>query len=600
MNDALRDQGDGPAKGRFAGHLIPHWLPGVVVLTHYRRAWLWPDVRAGFVVTALLIPAGMGYAVAAGLPPETGLYATIVPLLAYAVFGPSRILVLGPDSALAPIIAAAILPLALGSDDRAVALAGLLAVMVGVFLVLGGLLRLGFVTELLSKPIRVGYLNAIALLVIVSQVPKLLGFSIESESPLRDVRAIIEAVAGGQAQPRALAFGVGSLIVIVALQWLRSPVPGVLVVVVGATALTAILGVSSSLPVVGSLPQGLPAPELAGLAWADVWALALPAAGVALVAFADSAVLSRTLAGRRGESVDGSREMSGIGFANVAGGLLGGFPVAASSSRTPVAEQAGSRTQLTGVVGAGLLVVFIVLAPGLTAFLPSATLAAVVMVAAVSLIDVRTVVRLTRMDKTDAALSVAAFLGVLIFGVLEGIVVAIGLSMLAFVLRSWRPYKAELGLVTGLRGYHDLSRYPDGVRLPGILIVRFDAPLFFANGAMFDDYVRSLVVAAGPELKTVILAAEPITDIDTTAMEELVELDEFLAKRGIRLILAEMKDPVVDMLRRQGMTERFTPDRFAATVGAAVDDLTGKLRGDLDGTKWDDESDAPDEPPQAS
>ncbi len=255
---------------------------------------------------------------------------------------------------------------------------------------------------------------------------------------------------------------------------------------------------------------------------------------------------------------------------------------------------------MTGVVGAGLLVVFIVLAPGLTAFLPSATLAAVVMVAAVSLIDVRTVVRLTRMDKTDAALSVAAFLGVLIFGVLEGIVVAIGLSMLAFVLRSRRPYKAELGLVTGLRGYHDLSRYPDGVRLPGILIVRFDAPLFFANGAMFDDYVRSLVVAAGPELKTVILAAEPITDIDTTAMEELVELDEFLAKRGIRLILAEMKDPVVDMLRRQGMTERFTPDRFAATVGAAVDDLTGKLRGDLDGTKWDDESDAPDEPPQAS
>ncbi|MGZ8804715.1 MAG: SulP family inorganic anion transporter [Microbacterium sp.] len=575
---------------------IARWLPGAAALKEYRRAWLWPDVRAGIVVTALLIPAGMGYAVAAGLPPETGLYATIVPLLAYAVFGPSRILVLGPDSALAPIIAAAILPLALGSDSRAVALAGLLAVMVGILLVLGGILRLGFVTDLLSKPIRVGYLNAVALLVIISQVPRLLGFSIDSVSPLRDVASIATGIASGEVQPLATAFGVGSLIVVFAMRWLHSPVPGVLVVVVVATAVTAIFGMAGSLPVVGALPQGLPAPALGGLAWADVWSLALPAAGIALVAFADSAVLSRTLAARRGESVDGSQEMSGIGFANVAGGLLGGFPVTASSSRTPVAEQAGSRTQLTGVVGAVLLIAFILLAPGLTAYLPSATLAAVVIAAASSLIDLRGVARLVRMDRIDAALSFSAFLGVLVFGVLEGIVVTIALSLLAFVQHSWRPYKAELGRVTGLRGYHDLSRYPEGTRLPGIVIVRFDAPLFFANGAIFDDYVRSRVKAAGPGVKTVILAAEPITDIDTTAMDELVELDDYLAKNGIRLILAEMKDPVVDVLRRYGLTGRFTPDRFAATVGAAVDELTGTLRGDLDGTKWSSEENGPDAP----
>jgi len=202
-----------------------------------------------------------------------------------------------------------------------------------------------------------------------------------------------------------------------------------------------------------------------------------------------------------------------------------------------------------------------------------------------------------RMDKVDAGLSLAAFVGVLVFGVLEGIVVTIGLSLLAFVQRSWRPYKAELGRVTALRGYHDLSRYPEGQRLPGIVIVRFDAPLFFANGAIFDDYVRSRVDAAGPGIHTVILAAEPITDIDTTAMDELIELDDYLATNGIRLILAEMKDPVIDVLRRYGLTERFTPDRFAATVGAAVDDLTGRLRGDLDGTKWDDRPDFPREPP---
>ena len=572
---------------------IGRWLPGVAVARTYERAWLWPDVRAGIVVTALLIPAGMGYAVAAGLPPQAGLYATIVPLLAYAVFGPSRILVLGPDSALAPIIAASILPLALGSESRAVALAGLLALIVGVFLLVGGLLRLGFVTDLLSKPIRVGYLNAVAVLVIISQVPRLLGFSIEATAPAQDVAAIVRGIAGGDVQPLAVAFGVGSLAVIFALRLLHSPVPGVLVVVVLATAITAIFGLSGSLPVVGALPQGLPSPALGGLEWADVWALLLPAAGIALVAFTDSAVLSRSLSARRGESVDGAQEMAGIGLANIAGGFLGGFPVSASSSRTPVAEQAGSRTQLTGVVGAALLIAFILLAPGVTAFLPAATLAAVVIAAATSLIDVRGFRRLVRMDKIDAALSLAAFVGVLVFGVLEGIVVTIALSMLAFVQHSWRPYKAELGRVSGLRGYHDLSRYPEGERLPGIVIVRFDAPLFFANGAIFDDYVRSRVEAAGPGITAVILAAEPITDIDTTAMDELIELDDYLAKHGIRLILAEMKDPVVDVLRRYGLSERFTPDRFASTVGAAVDELTGTLRGDLDGTKWDDDPGSP-------
>ncbi|MFF1634099.1 SulP family inorganic anion transporter [Leifsonia sp. NPDC058248] len=566
------------------------WLPpGIETALHYRRDWLWPDIRAGLVVTALLIPAGMGYAQVAGLPPETGLYATIVPLLAYALLGPSRILVLGPDSALAPIIAAAILPLALGNEDLAVALAGLLAIMVGAVLLLGGILRLGFVTDLISKPIRVGYLNAVAVLVIISQVPKLLGFSIDSQSPIREVVAIVDGIAAGRIEPLAVAFGVGSLVVILALTWVRSPVPGVLVVVVVATALAAILGLSGVLPVVGALPQGLPAPSLGGLEWADFAALALPAAGIALVAFTDSAVLSRTFAARRGETVSGSREMAAIGGANIAAGLFGGFPISASSSRTAVAEQAGSRTQLTGVVGAALIVVFIILVPGLTEYLPTATLAAVVIAAAARLIDVRGFIRLVRMDRVDALLSVAAFLGVLVFGVLEGIAVTIALSLLAFVNQAWRPYRAELGLVKGLRGYHDLSRYPEGERIPGVVILRFDAPLFFANGGIFDDFVRSRVKAAGAGIHTVILAAEPITDIDTTAIDKLVDLDDYLVSHGITLVLAEMKDPVIDVLRAYGLTGRFSSDRFAPTVGAAVDEVTGTLRGDIEGTKWDED-----------
>ena len=572
------------------GHWMPRrWLPGLATARGYRRAWLLPDLRAGVVLTALLIPAGIGYAEVAGLPPETGLYATILPLLAYAIFGPSRILVLGPDSALAPIIAAAILPLALGDDERAVALAGLLALMVGVILLVGGLLRLGFVTDLISKPIRVGYLNAIALLVLVSQIPALLGFSIDRESPLRDVSAIIGGIVEGRVDALALAFGLGSLAVIVLFGRFLSRVPGVFVAVVLATALTAILGLSERLPVVGALPQGVPAPARGGVGWADVAALALPALGIALIAFTDTAVLSRTFAARRGESVSGSQEMAAIGVSNLASGLFGGFPISASSSRTPVAEKAGARSQLTGLIGAALIVVFMLTAPGLTVYLPSAVLAAVVIVAAASLIDVKGFVAIARVNRVDALLSLAALVGVLVVGVIQGIAVAIGLSFLAFVNQAWRPYRAELGRRHGVRGYHDLSRHPDGERLPGIVIVRFDAPLFFANGGLFDDYVRETVAAAGTGVRTVILAAEPITDIDTTAIDELVELDDFLASRGITLIFAEMKGPVKDLLRAYGLSGRFPPGRFAQTVGAAVDDATGTLRGDLEGTRWDEE-----------
>ena len=566
---------------------LRRWVPGIDTALGYRRAWLIPDLRAGVVLTALLIPVGIGYAEVAGLPPAAGLYATIIPLAAYAVFGPSRILVLGPDSALAPIIAAAIVPLALGDDARAVGLAGLLAIMVGVILALGGILRLGFVTDLLSKPIRVGYLNALALLVIVSQLPALFGFSINTDSALRDVIGIVAGITGGQVNLTATVVGLGSLAVIVGLSWRGARIPGVLAAVVLATAATAVFGLRDALPVVGALPQGLPAPALGGLNWADAASLVAPAFGIALIAFADTAVLSRSFAARRGENVNGSQEMRAIGVSNIATGLLGGFPISASSSRTPVAEQAGARSQLTGVVGAVLVLAFMLLAPDLTDFLPSAAIAAVVIVAAAGLVDVTGFIALVHMNRVDALLSLAAFLGVLVVGVIEGIAVAIILSLGAFVSQAWRPYRAELGRIRGLRGYHDLSRHPEGERLSGIVIVRFDAPLFFANGGIFDDYVRATVTAAGSGVHTVILAAEPITDIDTTAVEELLELDDFLASRGITLIFAEMKGPVKDLLRHYGLGHRFPAERFAGTVGEAVDEATGTLRGDLDGTSWD-------------
>ncbi|MCX5042070.1 SulP family inorganic anion transporter [Aldersonia sp. NBC_00410] len=546
---------------------------------NYQKKWLRNDLVAGVVLTALLIPAGMGYAEAAGLPVEAGLYATIVPLLVYAVAGPSRILVLGPDSSLAPIIAAAILPLAVVGSDRAVALAGLLAIMVGLILVLGGLLRLGFVTDLLSKPIRIGYLNGIALTVVIGQLPKLLGFSVDADTLRGEVAGVVRGISDGEVDGAACAIGIASLLVIVGLRVVGSKVPGVLVAVVAAMILVAVAGLADQIPVVGALPRGLPAPALSGIGWSDVAELIGPAFGIALIAFADSGVLSRTFAARRGESVDGSQEMLGIGAANIGGGLLGGFPVSASSSRTPVAEQAGARSQLCGVVGAILIIAFVLLAPGLTAYLPSSTLAAVVIVAAAGLVDFRGVASLWRVDRVECMLSLAAFVGVAAIGVLEGILIAVGLSFVAFVNNAWRPYRAELGQRPGVPGYHDRARHSDAQPFPGVVIVRWDAPLFFANGGVFDDYVRSVVTGTERAVHTVILAAEPITDVDTTAVDELVELDDYLGAQGITLVFAEMKGPVKDKLRRYELGGRFDADRFSPTLTGAVADASDRDPG---------------------
>lgn len=547
-------------------------LPGVATARAYRREWLRNDITAGLVLTALLIPAGMGYAQAAGLPAYAGLYATIVPLLAYAVVGPSKILVLGPDSSLAPLIAAAIVPLAVTDDPAsAMALAGILGVLVGIILLAGGFLRLGFVTALLSKPIRLGYLNAIALVVIVGQCPKLLGFSVDASGLLGQIEQTVRSVVLGGVDPVAAAVGIGSIAVIVVFRRWIPRVPGVLVAVIGAVVASAALDLTDRTDMVGALPKGLPLPSFGGVDWGDVAALIGPAAAIALIAFADTGVLSRTFAARRGDEVNGSSEMKAIGVANVAGGLFGGFPISASGSRTPVAEQNGARTQLTGVVGALAVLVFVLVAPGVTAYLPDAALGAVVIVAATSLVDVSGTVRMWHLSRVEFATGAAAFLGVALVGVLEGIVVAIGLSFIAVVARAWQPYRTELVRTQHRPGFHDVQRHPDGHRIPGLVLLRFDAPLFFANGEIFDQYVRSVVDDAPTPVEWVVIAAEPITGLDTTAVDELVDLDRFLRGREIRLVFAEMKGPIKDRLIRFGVGGRFDSTRFYYTVEAAVD-----------------------------
>ncbi|WP_426004371.1 SulP family inorganic anion transporter [Paenarthrobacter sp. NyZ202] len=551
-------------------------LLGAWALKGYKREWLRHDLIAGAALFALLVPAGMAYAQAAGLPPVTGLYATVVPLLVYAIVGPSRILVLGPDSALAPLIAAAIMPLAMGSSEKSVALAGLLALLVGGIMLLGSVLRLGTITGLLSKPIRLGYLNGLALYVGLSQVPAFLGIEAEGDSIWEKLAGTYTQVMDGGTNLAAVALGLGSLALIWIPRRLKWKVPGVLLAVVASCLATAFLDLGDTVKVTGALPQGLPAPALGGITWGDALSLVPAAAGIALMAFADTGVLSQSLAAKEGKRISGNREMAALGAANAATGVLGGFPICGSSSRTPVAVDAGAKSQLTGAVGAALVLAFMLLAPGVTEFLPSATLAAVVIAAAVALADPAGVRRLLRMSRSESVVMLAAFLGVLLVGVLQGILVAIALALLDFVRRAWNPYRTELGAQEGRPGYHDLARHPEGDRIPGLLILRFDAPLFFGNGQVLATFVREELDEAEDHITHVILAAEPITGIDTTALDDLVTLDEWLAQRGVDLVFAELKGPVKDKLVQLGTAARFTPDHFYSTVGAAVRELAGQ------------------------
>ncbi len=552
---------------------LGRWVPALATLRTYQRSWLGKDLVAGLVLTAVLVPVGMGYAEAAGLPAIYGLYATIVPLMAYAVFGPSRILVLGPDSSLAAIIAATIVPLAAGDPDRLVALAGMLALLTGALCILAGLARFGFVTDLLSKPIRLGYLNGIALTVLVGQLPKLLGFSASGDGLVRETISLVQGIAQGLTNWTAFAIGAACLVIIFVCKRWWPRVPGVLVAVVGATIVVGALNLATTagVAVVGPLPPGLPSFQIPIVSLADLGTLAAGAIAITLVSFADTSVLSRTFALRGGYEVDENQEIIALGAANVAAGFFQGFSISSSSSRTPVAESAGAKTQLTGVVGALCIALLLIFAPNLLQNLPSAALGAVVIAACVSLVDVKGVVRLYRLRRSEFVYSIACFLGVALIGVIQGIFIAIGLALLAFIWRAWRPYDAVLGRVDGLKGYHDVTRHPDARRIPGLVLFRWDAPLFFANADIFHDHILRAVAEAPTPTRWVIVAAEPVTDIDVTAADMLSALDDELQRAGIELGFAEMKGPAKDRLKQYGLFHKFGDDLFFRTMGQAVD-----------------------------
>jgi len=540
-------------------------------LREYESSSLRSDIVAGLVMTTMLVPVGIAYAEASGIPGINGLYATIVPLLAYAVFGPSRILVLGPDSALAAVILAVVLPLSASEPQRAVALGGVMAIVSGAVCVAAGLARLGFITELLSKPIRYGYMNGIALTVILSQIPKLFGVSVEAEGPLRQMWGIAERVWDGDINVTVLAIGGSSLALILILKrWPR--LPGMLIAVASATLVVAAFDLASraGVSVLGPLPQGLPAPRLPLVPLDSLGPIFTGGLAVALVSFADTSVLSRSYAARLRTPVDPNREMVGLGLANVAAGFFQGFPISSSSSRTPVAEAAGAKTQLTGVVGAVAIALLLVFAPSLLQYLPNTALAAIVIASAIGLIEVADLRRIHRIQRWEFWLSMSCFVGVAVFGAIPGIVLAIVMAVIEFLWDGWRPHSAVLGRVSDVKGYHDITRYPNARLVPGLVLFRWDAPLFFANAEFFHDRVLDAVASSPTPVRWLVVAAEPVTSIDVTAADAISELDNTLHAAGIELYFAEMKDPVKDKLKRFGLYTHFGEQSFFATVGEAV------------------------------
>ncbi len=556
------------------------WTPGLVTLRRYDRGWLRPDLVAGIVLAAILVPQGMAYAELAGLEPVTGLYTTIACLVAYAVFGPSKVLVLGPDSSVSPLILASITPLLVAGDPTtAIVLAGMLAVLVGLIEVGLGVAKLGFVADLLSSEVRVGYLNGLAVTIIVGQLPKLFGFSTDADGFVDEIRQFAAGL--GDRNTATLLTGLGVLAVLLLLPRFTTRIPAVLVAVVGVTALSAMLDLSSrGVSTVGVLPKGFPAPSVPWTNASDAIALMVGAVGITLVSLTDTIATSSSFAARRGDEVDADAEMVGVGAANIAAGVFGGFAVSVSGSRTAVADQSGARSQLTGLVGAGLVGLLLLVLNGLLADLPQAALAAVVIAAALSLMDLPALRRFARLRPSSLVVSLVASGGVVFIGVLQGIVLAIVLAILLFFRRSWWPHGAVLGEVPELGGWHSLDAYPDADQVEGVVVFRWEAPLFFANVGQFRDQVRSLVRHSSPRF--VVLQCEAITDIDVTAAEVLKDLDEELNAKGVHLAFVELRDRLHDLVVRYDLQSTLQAEHFFPSIKVAVDSLIEERDGDPD------------------
>ncbi|MGE5225264.1 MAG: SulP family inorganic anion transporter [Planctomycetaceae bacterium] len=535
-------------------------------LDGYRPSWVKRDLTAGVLIVAIAIPLSMGMAEVAGMPPVAGLYACLLPLVAYALLGSSRQLVIALDASTAAMVAAAVGPLAGGDAARYATLVAGLAVITGAILVAAATLRLGILADFLSEPVLLGYQAGLAIVVISSQLPKMTGIATDADSVMGRTVDIVTHL--GEANLPTATIAIGSIVLYVAIRRWRPTVPGPLIVLVASTVLVVAFDLTAhGVAVLGAIPSGLPPLASPDLSWADVRSLLGPAAAIALLAAADTLVSSRAFAARNGYTVSGNADLVGLGVANVSAGVSGGITVSASAARTAVAESVGSRSQVAGLSAAGLMLLVLAFLTPLLRNVPSATLGAVVTVAVVRLIEPASLRQLWRVRRTEFVVAVVAFLGVALIGVLQGVVIAMALSLADFLRRTSKPRDAILGRVPGRAGYHDVARHPEALTDTGIVVYRFDAPLFYANAERFRARVRRL--AARSDVDWVVIDASAIADVDASALRMLGELEDELHARGVALLFADSVGAVKDRFASAGLSARLR-SRLYDTIEAAV------------------------------
>jgi sulfate permease, SulP family len=536
---------------------------------HYQRAWLRGDVLAGVSVTAYLIPQVMAYAEVAGLPPVVGLWAISAALVVYAVLGSSRQLSVGPESTTALMTAVIVAPLAAGDAARYAALAAALALVVGGLCVLARLARLGFLADLLSKPVLVGYLAGIAVLMIVSQLEKVTGVPVTGEGVVPQVRSFVGDLGAVHVPTALLAGGVLVLLLAVQRRFPRAPTPLIGILVASGAVAAFSLGDEGVL-LVGEIPGTLPSLGLPDVGLSDVAGLLGAALGLMLVGYVDNVLTARAFATRNGYRIDANQELLALGASNAAAGLTQGFPVSSSGSRTVIGDALGSRSQLHSLVAlASVVLALLALRPVLAAF-PTAALGAIVIYAALRLIDLAEFRRIASFRRSELLLALATTASVLLLGVLAGVLVAVGLSIADLLRRVARPHDGILGFVPGVAGMHDIDDYHGARLMPGLVVYRYDSPLFFANAEDFRTRALAAVDAATGPVEWFVLNAESNVEVDLTALDAVEELRAELDRRGIVFAMARVKQDLLVALRAAGLADRVGAERIFPTLPTAV------------------------------
>ncbi len=555
--------------------LLKRYVPGTRLFTDYETTWWRPDILAAMSLWAILVPQSLAYAKLAGVPAVYGLYTAFAAMIGYAIFGTSRVLNQGPESAVAIVTAATLLPLVGGDGERYILLASVLALLVGLWAIVGGILKLGFITRFISRPILLGYIVGSAWLIVISQLPAMLGVTIGEDGYYSAIGEIVRNL--DRVNLWTVLLGVALMALIYASKKFVPQLPAYLIAAVVGTIVVLVFNLDDlGVTLIGTIESGVPLPKIPFVPIPDVVSLILPAAGITLLAYADSVVTAESLARPNGYEIDADQEFLGLGAASIASGLFQGFPVNGSQTRSVVLDDSGARTQMSGLVSAGLVIITLLVLTPAFELLPNVALAAIVMVAGIGLFDVKEMKTLWRIQRADFILMVLAALAVIVIGMLPGILIAVVLSLLDVARRSTSPHTAVLVQVPGTDTFRDADNVAGAEAVPGLLIYRFDAPLFFANVSVMTDQISELVEEAIPPIEWVLIDAESIHDIDTTALQGLEELLQDLSDAGVTVAFARLRQAVRQVLEAADLLEVIGEANIYLEVDDGVDAFSGR------------------------